>query len=269
MLEMLPSLSIHTNSAPFFYAAADGGEPRWYQHIFWVLGHPEVYISLSLVLLVLLYLLWRWAMKKCEHACEVDWGGPWLNRLDGFNRIFCRRFHRLRHEPVSLEKQGGVLLASNHVSGLDPLLMIAACDRPLRFVIAREQYERWWLRWLFRAIGCIPIDRENNPRTAFRVALDALQRGEVVAIFPHGRIYLSHQPPIVLKRGVSLLAQLASVPVQPMRIEGVGGQGMTVAAVLVRSQARIRIFDSIDFTGDPASAMRALAECIGGKAPKR
>jgi len=73
---------------------------------------------------------------------------------------------------------------SNHVSGLDPLLLIAATRRPLRFVIAREEYERWGLRWLLHAVGCIPIARGRNPRSALSAARAALEAGEVVALFP-------------------------------------------------------------------------------------
>ncbi|GMQ91720.1 MAG: hypothetical protein BMS9Abin11_1032 [Gammaproteobacteria bacterium] len=224
-----------------------------------------IYITLSVVVLLSGSLFfWRWIIRRCEQACRADWGIVWLNRLDGLNRIFCRSFHKLRHDPMALRPDSGVLIASNHVSGLDPLLLVAACDRPLRFVIAREQYERWWLRWLFKAMGCIPVDRGKNPRSAFRVALEALHDGEVVAIFPHGRIHLSHQPPARLKRGVALLAQLASVPVLPLRIEGVRGQGMTVAAVLIPSRARITIFERIHFGKDIYVGMQRLAERIGG-----
>lgn len=109
---------------------------------------------------------WHRLMRRLEAANKADWGGKWLNRLDGLNRIFCRKFHRLRHAKLHLPAKGGALLASNHVSGLDPLLLIAASRRPLRFMIAREQYDRWWLRWLFRAIGCIPVERSRNPRAA-------------------------------------------------------------------------------------------------------
>ena len=111
---------------------------------------------------VLLAVFWRWFIRTCEAANGADWGSRWLNRLDGLNRILCRRVHRLKHEPLKLPVSGGVLVASNHVSGLDPLLLIAASPRPLRFLIAREQYQRWWLRWLFRAVGCIPVERTRN-----------------------------------------------------------------------------------------------------------
>src|SRR5688500_11612253 len=113
------------------------------------------------VSLWLLVLAWRRLMRRLERANKADWGNKWLNRLDGLNRIFCRRFHRLRHGKLSLPEEGGALLASNHVSGLVPLLLIAASRRPLRFMIAREEYERWWLKWLLRAVGCIPVERSR------------------------------------------------------------------------------------------------------------
>ena len=183
--------------------------------------------------------LLRAAVRACEAANEADWGGPWVNRLDGLNRIFCRRFHRLPAGELKLPARGPVLVASNHVSGLDPLLLIAASRRPLRFIIAREEYERWWLNWLFRAIGCIPIDRSRNPHVALYAARRALAAGEVVALFPQGRIHPDHLPPIPLRRGVVLLSQMTGAPIVPVRIDGVRGQGLAVAALLVRSRAHL------------------------------
>ena len=194
------------------------------------------------VVTILLAWLWRRLLRVCEVANGADWGNRWLNRLDGLNRIFCRRFHHLVYEPLNLAAGGGALVASNHVSGLDPLLLIAASPRPLRFLIAREQYNRWWLRWLFRAVGCIPIERARNPRSALEAARKALKRGEVVALFPHGRIHLDHHEPAPLKRGIALLASLTGVPIHPVRIEGVRAQGLTVAAVFIPSHACLLSF---------------------------
>jgi 1-acyl-sn-glycerol-3-phosphate acyltransferase len=211
----------------------------------------EISYVIALAAAILLGYLWRLLMRACDAAQVADWGRPWLNRLDGLNRIFCRRFHHLRHDSVELPASGGVLVASNHVSGLDPMLLIAASPRPLRFLIAREQYDRWWLRWLFRRIGCIPVERARNPRAALVAARAALERGEVVALFPHGRIHLDHHAPTPLKRGIARLAQMTGAPIYPVRVDGVRGQGLTVAAVFLPSHAQVRSFAPLHCHGRP------------------
>lgn len=211
---------------------------------------PTFLLFLVLVAgIILLAWLWHRLMRICEAANGADWGNRWLNRLDGLNRIFCRRFHRLISEPLYLPASGGALVASNHVSGLDPLLLIAASPRPLRFLIAREEYDRWWLRWLLRAVGCIPVERTRHTRGAFEAARKALKRGEVVALFPHGRIHLDHHEPLPLKRGIVLLSSLTGVPIHPVRIEGVRAQGMTVAAVFIPSRACLLSFAPLHCAG--------------------
>ena len=209
-----------------------------------------------IIVLITVMLSWSWRrmLRAGEAANVADWGAPWLNRLDGLNRIFCRRFHRLLGQSLRLPSSGAALLASNHISGLDPLLLIAASPRPLRFVIAREQYDRWWLRWLFHAVGCIPVERSRNPRAALRAARQALEAGEVVALFPHGGIHLDHYAPAALKRGVALLAQTTGAPIYPVRVSGVRGQGLTVAAVFMPSRVRLRKFAPLHCHGDKADA---------------
>lgn len=206
----------------------------------------------------------RRALRHCEAMQAADWGHPWLNRLDGLNRILCRRFHRLRPVPCPLPKHGPALVVANHVSGLDPLLMIAATRRPLRFLIAREQYERFGLRWLFHAVGCIPVDRAASPHRALAAARHALQRGEVVALFPHGRIHLDHEPPARIKPGILHLARLSGAPVYPMRIDGVRGAGKTLAAVFLRSRARITMLPHLYYgDADPDRLLDALGRLLG------
>jgi len=202
---------------------------------------------------------WRRFVRICEASNGANWGGKWLNRLDGLNRLFCRKFHRLRHDPLPLPTSGPALVVANHVSGLDPLVLIAAADRPLRFMIAREQYDRWWLKWLFRSIGCIPIERTRNPRTALRFALNFLRQGEVVALFPYGRIHLDDDPSIRIKRGVLYLAQSTGAPIIPVRIDGIQGKGFTLPAVFIPSRARLRASTPIYYENrDPHNLLEEL-----------
>lgn len=190
-------------------------------------------LGMSLLLAVVLLL------RAAHRAARVDWGRPWTNLLDGLNRLFCYRYHRLNPTGIRLPKQGPAIVVSNHVSGLDPLLLIASARRPLRFLIAREEYERFGLRWLFDAVGCIPVDRERRPEIALRVALKALKQGEVVALFPHGKIHLDSDPPVKIKPGAVRLAHLTGAPLVTVRISGIRGQGHVVRGVIRRSRARI------------------------------
>ncbi|MGM0594009.1 MAG: lysophospholipid acyltransferase family protein [Pseudomonadota bacterium] len=187
------------------------------------------------LLLLLLALLWHLAGR----ACEIEWGRGWMNRVDGLNRLFCRHYHRLHADHIELPEQGPAIVVANHISGLDPLLMFAASRRKLRFLIATEQYRRFGLQWLFRAVGCIPVDRSGRPERAFRDALRALRDGEVVALFPHGKIHLDSEPPRHLKGGAVRLAQLADCPIYPVRIEGAKAQGRIFLPVLLRAHAHL------------------------------
>jgi 1-acyl-sn-glycerol-3-phosphate acyltransferase len=170
-------------------------------------------------------------------ASKVDWGGPAVNWVDGLVRLLCKYVHRLAPTEIALPNTGAAIVVANHVSGLDPFLLIAACRRPLRFLIAREEYERPLLHWLFKASGCIPVDRGGRPEQALRQALRALKQGEVVAIFPHGKIHLDTDPPRKIKGGVARLAAWSGAPIYSVRIDGVGGQGQIFFAPIIPSHA--------------------------------
>lgn len=210
--------------------------------------------------------LWLRLLRVLDAGSAAKWGNPWLNRLDALNCVLCRRFHCLEPLPLDLPREGGVLIVANHVSGLDPLLMIAASPRPLRFVIAREQYDRLMLRWLFDAMGCIPIGRHGGHREALAAAQAALSAGEAVALFPEGGIRDGDGPPI-LKPGVALLAEATGAPVVPVRIEGVAGQGLVLGALFLRSRVRIRAFAPVTLGArDRDSFLSELGEALAGPA---
>lgn len=228
-------------------------------------GQQTVVTLAAGAVVVALWLLWRWLLRTLERYNGADWGNPWLNRLDGLNRLLCRRFHRLQHGPLALPAQGGALVVANHVSGLDPLLMIAASPRPLRFMIAWDEYDRWWLKWLFQAIGCIPVGGAGGHRLALQRATQALQAGEVVALFPQGGIHLDPVP-MRLKRGVTVIAEITGVPIYPLRLEGVGGRGLKVAAIFIRSRARIFPFDPLHYRrGEHGTFLDELGRLLSGR----
>ena len=77
-------------------------------------------------------LFFRWLFRKADAANVADWGGKWKNRVDGLNRLFLRNYHKCHIDPVPLPEEGPALVVANHISGLDPMMMIAACQRPVQ-----------------------------------------------------------------------------------------------------------------------------------------
>ena len=211
--------------------------------------------------------LMGWRLRRvCRRFNHVDWGGARVNFLDGLNRWYCQRFHRLDDVRLRIPKAGSAVVVSNHVSGLDPLLLIAASRRPLRFLIAREQYERFGLKWLFREAGCIPVDRESRPDIAMRSALKRLKEGEVVALFPHGKIHLDSDPPRRLKPGAARLALVTGSPLIPVRITGIRGEGHVVLAVFLRSQARLTTYEHLQTEGlRTDEILQQMADVLDGR----
>jgi len=216
-----------------------------------------VYVIILLSAGILSGLFWLLGLTQCR----ADWGSVWLNSLDGLNRLFCRYYHGLKHNHAGFDDPGPAIVVANHISGLDPLLMIAACHRPLRFMIARDQYERFGLQWLFRRIGCIPVDRDSRPQQAFREAIRALKRGDVVALFAQGGFQVDAEQFGKLKGGSVRLARLTQAPIYPMHIQGIHpwSRGSVILAVLIPSRVQMHCYAAMRCTdGDDNRCLQQI-----------
>ncbi len=227
-------------------------------------------ILITLGVLFIVYLL-RVNFLGKKHN-QVDWGSSFLNKIDGVFRYYCHNFHNLKFMGIEadsqcfkLPKEGGALVISNHLSGIDPFLLIAACDRPIRFMIAKEEYERWYLNWLFKGAGCIPVDRTGRADIAFRQAKRALDKGEIIALFPHGKIHLDHEEPYRVKPGIKKLAEFSKVPIFVARLSGVNGQGSVFKPLFMRSNSQVQQFSNLshEFFSEEDSLLR-LGELLLG-----
>jgi len=205
-----------------------------------------MYGLLLLIFLIFLGLI-GFGLRTCKAAQQCDWQVTWVNYIDGFNRLFCQYYHHFKYTPIALPAQGPAIIVSNHLSGLDPFLLITATHRPLRFIVAREEYEHFRAHWLFKAVRCIPVDRSRSPEIALRAALRALQAGEVIALFPQGKITLPHEFPRKLKGGFLWLAQQTQCSIYPVHLSGISGAGHTALALIKPSQARLTTYQPIDY----------------------
>jgi 1-acyl-sn-glycerol-3-phosphate acyltransferase len=118
---------------------------------------------------------------------------------------------------------GPVILASNHVSYLDPLTLAWVADRRgrrVRFLAKAELFDKRGLGTLLRAAHQIPVQRGHRDAAgALTAAVDALGRGECVAVFPEGTISLDLEP-MRGKSGTARLAADSGAPVVPVGLWG-------------------------------------------------
>jgi len=135
-------------------------------------------------------------------------------------RLFCRGWHRLSREEIKLP-DGPLILVGNHICGLDPLLIQATVNRPLCFLMAREYYQSmWYVRWGFDMVGAIPVKTGGANKQALQKAIEAIEQGNVLCLFPEG----AANPPIPLHKilpGAALIARQTGAPIIPFRVSGV------------------------------------------------
>ncbi|MCM5705569.1 MFS transporter [Larsenimonas salina] len=121
---------------------------------------------------------------------------------------------------------GPALIVCNHVSFMDALVLGGASSRPLRFLMDKPIYESPWLNWFFRMAGAIPVESERSDPKGMRRALDqvseALANGEVVMLFPEGRLTRDGQVH-EFRRGIDLILRRDPVPVVPASLSGLWG----------------------------------------------
>jgi 1-acyl-sn-glycerol-3-phosphate acyltransferase len=116
-------------------------------------------------------------------------------------------------------RKGGVLLAPNHRSFLDPFVLAICVRRPIYFVAKQELFNKRFQAWLLNSLGAFPIKRGESDEESMETARILLARGEYVMIFPEGtRIRKGSlgKP----KRGVGRLALQTGVPVVPVAVSG-------------------------------------------------
>jgi glycerol-3-phosphate dehydrogenase (NAD(P)+) len=129
------------------------------------------------------------------------------------------RVRRLGREHVP---DGGVILASNHRSFLDPFVIGCCVRRPIYFVAKRELFKNPLVGWFLNCMGAFPVRRGQSDEESVKTALELLANGKAVVFFPEGTRIVSGslgQP----KRGVGRLTLLSGAPVVPVAVTGSEG----------------------------------------------
>ncbi len=142
---------------------------------------------------------------------------------------------------------GPAVVAPNHDSWLDGIVLGAAISRELRFLAKAELWRSRLFAWVLDGLGAIGIKRGNSDQLALMRLRQALEAGQAVAIFPQGAVRGDR----VWHRGAARMALVTGAPLVPVRLVG-------TAQAFSRSRIgfpRLRVI-----VGEPIEVARAPEE---------
>jgi glycerol-3-phosphate dehydrogenase (NAD(P)+) len=163
-----------------------------------------------------------------------------------------------RYGREHVPREGGVILAANHKSFLDPFVIGCCVRRPVYFVAKRELFDKRWQGWLLNALGAFPIRRGESDEESIETAKQIARRGDVVVIFPEGTRIRTADELGKAKRGVGRMVLETGVPVVPIAVTGTqrARRGWRIRPVKVRVRFGPALrFPSVD-TASPRLAER-------------
>ena len=128
----------------------------------------------------------------------------------------------------NLPQSGGVLLLSNHISWIDWLIIQVASPRAIKFVMIKSIYNRWYLKGFLKIFNVIPISNASSKGSIEQIR-ERLDNGEVVALFPEGRISYNGQL-AEFKRGYEYAIKDSDHPIVPIYLHGLWGSTFSRAS---------------------------------------
>ena len=135
--------------------------------------------------------------------------------------------YRLKKEGIDhIPEEGAAVIVCNHVSFVDALVIAAACPRPIRFVMDHQIFKLPIINFVFREGRAIPIaSAKEDPallEKAYEEVAKALEAGDLVGIFPEGRITDTGEL-YPFRKGITRIVERTPVPVVPMALRGLWG----------------------------------------------
>lgn len=149
-------------------------------------------------------------------------------------------------------KKGTFIVASNHVSFLDPLVIGASCPRRLVFMAREDLWKNPFMAAYMWGMRVVPLKRGESDIAAVRMAIRSLKQGEPIGLFPEGTRQADGRLSQA-KRGVGLLACRAKVPIVPVVVQGTYEALPRDAKRLQPSKIRVAFGEPIPYTIEAVS----------------
>jgi 1-acyl-sn-glycerol-3-phosphate acyltransferase len=170
--------------------------------------------------------------------------------------LLMHSIYRLEKSGVeNIPDEGAAVVVCNHVSFVDALIIAAACRRPIRFVMDHNIFRIPLLNFVFRTSKTIPIaSAKENPQLlekAYDEIAAALANGDIVGIFPEGRITDTGDI-YPFRGGITRIVERTPVPVIPLALRGLWGSFFSrMGGRAMSDWSRIAPFKKISLVAGP------------------
>jgi hypothetical protein len=181
--------------------------------------------------------------------------------------LLVHTIYRVRKRGLEhLPGEGAAVLVCNHVSFVDALVIAAACRRPIRFVMDHSYFNLPVLNFVFRTGRAIPIaPRKEDPtlvEKAFDEVAGALEEGDLVCIFPEGRLTGDGEMG-PFRPGIERIVARTPVPVVPLALRGLWGSFFSRKDGRAMHRPFRRFWSRIELVcGAPVPAAEATAAAL-------
>ena len=119
----------------------------------------------------------------------------------------------------NIPKDGPILIVGNHKHLFDQCLAIVATKRPIHYM-AKKEYFDGKFAWFFKLVGCIPVDRNRKDEDAKSKALEVLNSGYALGLFPEGTRNKTEKFLLPFKYGAVSMAEKTNAYLVPFGITG-------------------------------------------------
>lgn len=152
------------------------------------------------------------------------------------------------NKPLPVKPGQGAVIVCNHIGPLDPAFVALGADRIVHWMVAREFCDHPLFGWGLRKCEVIPVNRGGVDTAATKHAIRLLEAGELVGMFPEGRINTTKDLLQPGRPGAALVALKARVPVIPCFVTGSPYDGTTAGCFLMTARGHCEVGDPIDLS---------------------
>jgi 1-acyl-sn-glycerol-3-phosphate acyltransferase len=119
----------------------------------------------------------------------------------------------------AIPKNGPIIIVGNHKHVYDQCLTIISTNRTINY-LAKKEYFEGKLAWFFKAVGCIPVNRQNKDSDAVNSAIKILNQNGAIGIFPEGTRNKTKQFLLPFKYGAVSIAKKTNATIVPFGLTG-------------------------------------------------